>query len=310
MLVLLPPSEGKAHPSRAGRPVDLAALSSPELTPARDRVLDALVEVSAGDPGQARTLLGLSPGQDDELARNARLRTAGALRVDRLYTGVLYDALDLATLTGPARRLAGRSLLVFSALWGTLRITDRVPPYRCSAGVRLPGVGALGTHWRAALAGALPTAAGRQVVLDLRSTGYAAMWQPAGELAERTVAVRVLHEQTIGGEVRRSVVSHFNKATKGRLVRDLLTAGVRPRSPRELVAALRDLSYTIEEQPAPAGRVRRLRLWPGPPSGSTRRACVRRSTARSACWVWSRPGTGWCGRFWSGSASGTWLARD
>ncbi|ASW54953.1 peroxide stress protein YaaA [Plantactinospora sp. KBS50] len=260
MLVLLPPSEGKSGPARGGRAVDLGTLSAPELNPARARTLDALVELSAGDPDRARAALGLSPGQDGELRRNARLRTAGTVRVDRLYTGVLYDALDLATLTGPARRLAGRSLLVTSALWGVLRMADRVPPYRCSAAARLPGIGPLGTYWRRELAAVLPAAAGRGPVLDLRSTGYAAMWQPDGELAERTVAVRVLHEQRVGGEVRRSVVSHFNKATKGRLVRDLLSAGARPRTPADLVAALRDLGYAVQEGPAPAGRVRRLDL--------------------------------------------------
>ncbi|MFB9236552.1 peroxide stress protein YaaA [Plantactinospora siamensis] len=260
MLVLLPPSEGKAVPARAGRPLDPAALSAPELSPARAAVLDALVELSAGEPDLARAALGLSPGQDDELRRNARLRTAATLRVDRLYSGVLYDALSLATLPAPARRLAGRSLLIFSALWGVLRTTDRVPPYRCSAGARLPGVGPLGAYWRRELTATLPAAAGRRLVLDLRSTGYASMWQPTGELADRTVAVRVLHEQRVGGELRRSVVSHFNKATKGRLVRDLLIAGVRPRTPDELVTALRDLSYTVEAPDPAPGRPRRLDL--------------------------------------------------
>jgi len=45
------------------------------------------------------------------------------------------------------------------------------------------------------------------------------------------------------------VVSHFNKATKGRIVRDLALAEVRPRTVSQLVAALRDLKYTVDEQP-------------------------------------------------------------
>ena len=45
------------------------------------------------------------------------------------------------------------------------------------------------------------------------------------------------------------MVSHFNKATKGRLVRDLLTAGAEPADPAELVTALRDLGYTVESRP-------------------------------------------------------------
>jgi len=48
------------------------------------------------------------------------------------------------------------------------------------------------------------------------------------------------------------VVSHFNKATKGRLVRSLLVAGAEPQSPAELIDALRDLKYTVEPQAATA----------------------------------------------------------
>ena len=36
MLILLPPSEGKAAPARRGRPVELAALPHPGLTPLRE----------------------------------------------------------------------------------------------------------------------------------------------------------------------------------------------------------------------------------------------------------------------------------
>ena len=52
----------------------------------------------------------------------------------------------------------------------------------------------------------------------------------------------------------RKVVSHFNKATKGRMVRSLLSAGISPKDPAELVEALRGLGYVVEaEAPAKAG---------------------------------------------------------
>ena len=46
MLILLPPSEGKAA-SGSGAPLDLAGLCLPSLTPARERVLDTLVALCA-----------------------------------------------------------------------------------------------------------------------------------------------------------------------------------------------------------------------------------------------------------------------
>lgn len=74
-------------------------------------------------------------------------------------------------------------------------------------------------------------------------------------MAGRTATVRVLHSQIVDGVEKRSVVSHFNKATKGRLVRDLLVAGAVPATPAELVRALRDLGYTVEaEAPAKPGK--------------------------------------------------------
>jgi cytoplasmic iron level regulating protein YaaA (DUF328/UPF0246 family) len=241
-LVLLPPSEGKA-PTQEGAPLDLAALSLPGLTAARARVLDALVELCRGDEDTAAEVLGLSRGLRGEIARNAALRTAGTLPAGEVYTGVLFDALGLGKLDEAAHARAERSLLVFSGLWGAVRIGDRIPAYRCSGGVKLPPLGALGGYWRREMAEVLPREAeADSLVLDLRSAAYAAAWKPAGELVARTATVRVLHEK----DGKRSVVSHFNKATKGRLVRDLLNSGAEPATPGELLEVLLGLGYAVE----------------------------------------------------------------
>ncbi|NEA49370.1 peroxide stress protein YaaA [Streptomyces sp. SID10815] len=248
MLVLLPPSEGKAA-AGGDAPLTLESLSLPGLTAAREAVLGELVELCQGDEGKAREVLGLSEGLRGEVAKNAGLRTAGTRPAGEVYTGVLYDALGLGSLDPAAGRRAASSLLVFSGLWGAVRVGDRIPSYRCSMGVKLPGLGALGAYWRTPMAAVLPETAGDGLVLDLRSAAYAAAWKPKGEVAERTATVRVLHAPT------RKVVSHFNKATKGRLVRSLLTEGVTPEGPAELVEALRDLGYVVEaEPPARAGK--------------------------------------------------------
>ncbi|MGA5320975.1 peroxide stress protein YaaA [Streptomyces seoulensis] len=248
MLVLLPPSEGKASSGR-GAPLKPESLSLPGLAAARQAVLAELAELCAGDEEKAREVLGLSEGLRGEVAKNAGLLTAGARPAGEIYTGVLYDALGLATLDPAAKRRAARSLLVFSGLWGAIGVTDRIPSYRCSMGVKLPGLGALAGHWRAPMAEVLPEAAGDGLVLDLRSAAYAAAWKPKGEVAGRTATVRVLHAPT------RKVVSHFNKATKGRIVRALLTGGAAPKDPAELVTALRDLGYEVEAAaPEKAGK--------------------------------------------------------
>jgi hypothetical protein len=68
------------------------------------------------------------------------------------------------------------------------------------------------------------------------------------------VTVRVLHE--VAG--RRQVVSHFNKATKGRLVRDLLVDGGSPRRPGQLSDLLTDLGWKVET--APPARAKPARI--------------------------------------------------
>lgn len=62
MLILLPPSEGKATRSR-GAALDLGSLSFPALTSAREKALDALTALVQGPREEALEVLGLSPGQ-------------------------------------------------------------------------------------------------------------------------------------------------------------------------------------------------------------------------------------------------------
>lgn len=245
MLILLPPSEGKAAPRR-GKPLDLAALDFPTLTAARERVLNALVELCEGEADVAAKTLGLGGTQLDLIALNRGLRDNPTARADQVYTGVLYDALDIATLTTSARRRATRRLAVTSSLFGLVRPGDRIPAYRLSGDATLPGLGPVAGVWRECLGGAATQALGRGLLVDLRSSTYAAFWRPTPDL--RVATVRVLHEH----QGQRKVVSHFNKATKGRIVRALLESGADPRTPTRLADALRDLGWTVEEG-APGG---------------------------------------------------------
>lgn len=250
VLVLLPPSEGKT-PARSGRPLDLGTLSSPSLTPARSRVVTALVRLAADDPARARRVLRLSERQTAELTRDAHLLDEPAAPASSVYTGVLFDALDHLTLSPAAKRRAARDVVVFSGLFGMLRLTDRIPAYRLSGDTDLPGVGPLPAHWRGPLDAAMHDIVGHRIVLDLRSGAYAALWRPAGDLADRVVTARVVQEVWRGGGTARVVVSHHNKATKGRLVRALLESGTAPRTVDGLIAACQQAGYRVEPGPDP-----------------------------------------------------------
>ena len=234
MLVLLPPSETK-HPGGDGGPLDLAALSAPELTPVRTELVEALVKL-ADDVPAARAALGLSPQQDDEIERNAALWTSPTLPALLRYTGVLYDALDVASLTRAQRARAGSRLAVGSALFGLVRGTDRIPAYRLSAGSALPGLPGLRSIWRPALSPVLAEIA--DLVVDLRSGSYAAL-APVPD----AVTLQVLSERPDG---TRAVVSHFNKAHKGRVARLLAASTAEPTDVVGLRRLLRRAGLHVE----------------------------------------------------------------
>lgn len=214
VLVLLPPSEAKA-PGGDGPRLDLDGLSWPGLTPVRARVVEAVQVAARQDRDALGTALGLSPAQSHHLDDDAALTWSPTLPALARYTGVVYDVLGYATLQGPARRRANASLVVASALLGLLRPGDRVPAYRLSGSTVVPGLGGLAVLWRPALE---PVLARERLVVDLRSGAYAALAR-----VPQAVQVRVLRET----DGRRSVVSHDNKWTKGRLARALCEHGAR-----------------------------------------------------------------------------------
>ena len=103
---------------------------------ARDEVLDRPDRPAPGPghPDRHRSqVLGLDRPSPATYDLNADLLTAATARADAIYTGVLYDALDLATLEGPARGRATRWLAITSSLFGLVRPNDAIPAYRSTA---------------------------------------------------------------------------------------------------------------------------------------------------------------------------------
>ncbi|PVU83842.1 peroxide stress protein YaaA [Cellulomonas sp. WB94] len=213
MLVLLPPSEGKTAPL-AGASLDVADLSSPGLGPMREKVLDALIDVSARP--DAVTILGVGASIAAEVARNSGLRSAPTARADRVYSGVLFAAAGLSGLTPVARARAEESVRIFSGLWGVTTPGDRIPAYRLSMATDLPGIGPLAAAWRDELAAVLDTRSDGDLVVDCRSATYLSAWRPPR--GATWVQVRVVRE--LAGV--RSVVSHNAKHARGVLTRHLL----------------------------------------------------------------------------------------
>lgn len=236
MIVLLPPSETK-RPDGDGPPLRLDRLSTPALTSLRETLVGELVALAA-DPAACRAALKISAAQDTEIARNAALRTAPTAPALYRYTGVLYDALDVESLTGAAAGRARARLAVGSALFGLLRADDLIPAYRLSAGSKLPGQPALAARWRPVLEPVLAGLADQELVVDLRSGAYVGLGRLTGAV---TADVRTEHP-----DGRRTVVTHFNKAHKGALARALAVTPTEPTDVAGVAAVARRAGMRVE----------------------------------------------------------------
>jgi uncharacterized protein len=194
----------------------------------------------AGDRSACRRALGISASQDVEIDRNAMLRSAATLPAVSRYTGVLYDALDVESLRGAAAGRARTRLAISSALFGLLRADDPVPAYRLSATSKLPGQPSLAARWRPLLEPVLAELAANELVVDLRSGSYAALGRLPG-----AVRVDVVAEHADG---RRTVVSHFNKAHKGRIARALATTRSEPDDAAAVAGVARRAGMRVERR--------------------------------------------------------------
>jgi uncharacterized protein len=239
MLILLPPSEGKSPPE-GGDPVDLDSLAFAEaLGERRARLLDVLERLPKASTKKALEMLAISPGQAGEIAVDAALRQAPAAPAAEVYSGVLYGHLGLPGLPPAARRRAAERVLISSALWGFVRLEDRIPYYRLSAKARLKRIGPLSSFWRQALVGALPDEPG-DLVIDMRSGAYAAVWKP-----KRATLLTVRAFTEVDGA--RKAVSHMAKAVRGEVARALLLAKKAPADPDAAAAIARAAGFEVEQ---------------------------------------------------------------
>lgn len=222
MKILLPPSETK-RPGGNGAPLDVSTLALPGLHSARHAVIDALVDLAA-DEDAARKVLKLSPKQAGDVAHNRMLRSAATMPAVDRYTGVLYDALDAQTLSSASRRWLGSHTWIHSAPLGPIGALDGIPTYRLAAGTSLPGVSALRRHWAEATTQAMAEEA-PVFVLDLRSEAYVALGPVPASVPSAYVRVVTEHGRAL---------NHFNKKSKGLLVRALAEDRPRVRSVRTL----------------------------------------------------------------------------
>jgi cytoplasmic iron level regulating protein YaaA (DUF328/UPF0246 family) len=233
-VILLPPSEGKAAGGTKGTKWNhRSGAFGTSLAAERTSIVDALRRAKGGDAA----LLGV---KGDHLARakkaNVALRGAPTLPAWQRYTGVVWDHLDIASLTTTEKSRALSSIVVVSGLLGLVQADDPIPDYRLKMGARLAPFGNLATWWREPISSTLAQKFAKHVVIDLLPLEH----RKALTIEDDTFAeyLRVgLFER--GGKAG----GHDAKAAKGRLARHLILNATKGAS--AALKSFRDPQYVV-----------------------------------------------------------------
>lgn len=254
MRILLPPSAGKTTKESTNH-LQLEKLWQEEhLTQTRRQLIDDVQNTAL--LADAAQIFKLGPKNAHEISQNLEVYDAPALAAWQLYDGVLYEAAKFAQIfsygacaqdgqgqgqgnqpQGSGQGQGGQSqadqsqglqrqleelTLVFSALFGPVRLTDLITPHRLSGSVKLPGQGSVASIWSKALKELLTQQLSGHVVVDLRSAEYGAMYRPTRGSDCLLLNIGVAKVNPATG--KRSVVSHWAKHTRGLLAGALLEA--------------------------------------------------------------------------------------
>ena len=232
-VILLPPSEGKAH-GGGGAVWSTGRHAFRELDGHRVAVRDAVRRaIARGEPEAARLLGVRGRHLVQALADWAALDDAPTAPAAARYRGVVWTALDPAGLDAAARRRLNARVLVPSGLWGLVAATDPVPAYRLKMGARVASIGLLAAFWRPLITPIVNRRAAGGWVVDLLPREHAAAVDPGGLAGARLLRVDLVEHDGRGAQ---RAVGHAGKTLKGLLARAILQADARD---PDAIAAIR-----------------------------------------------------------------------
>lgn len=212
LVILLPPSEGKAEGGSAPKWKATSGDFGKALGKYRSQIATALEELGGGDA----KLLGVG---GKHLARAQEINTsiigAPTMAAHERYTGVVWDHLSPSSMSAKVLARAAESIIVLSGLLGLVGFDDQITDYKLKIGASFAPIGKLSTWWRDPLSKALNARLARHHVIDLLPNEHRAAWSPTPDAYASLSSVTFVEKSG-------KVAGHDAKAAKGLLARHLL----------------------------------------------------------------------------------------
>jgi cytoplasmic iron level regulating protein YaaA (DUF328/UPF0246 family) len=151
---------------------------------------------------------------------------------------VVWDHLDIATLSAPQRTRALNNIVVVSGLLGLVRAADPVPDYRLKMGARLTPFGTLSKWWMAHVSSTLEEFAGSLIVIDLLPQEHRAA-------LDKSLCALPTWRRVSLNERSGAAGGHDAKAAKGRLARHLLQTCAKGADVNRALKSFRDPRFVV-----------------------------------------------------------------
>lgn len=162
------------HTSKTMRPVsenNAAAVSTPQLLEKATALATYLQSLSVKDVEKVMKISNALANTTKELIDGWNTDPRYQRAAIDSFLGDIYSGLQVASLSESDRQYADTHLRIISGLYGILRPSDGIYPYRCEMGYRLPDAAYANLYdfWGTAIVDTLPK---NETIIDLTAVEY------------------------------------------------------------------------------------------------------------------------------------------
>jgi len=212
MKILLAPSETKQ--SGGEFPFDPSQLLFKELAPFRTKLLHTYMNVlQKGDLTVLSKMFGLKREADIRANQRDIIHELTMKAIER-YTGVAFDYLNYNALDTEAQHYIDENVILFSNLFGPISASDLIPEYKLKQGEPVGDI-RVEKFYREHSASLMEGYLADEEILDLRAGFYDKFYKPSKDYT----TLKFIKEG--------KVVSHWAKAYRGIVLREIAKSGVR-----------------------------------------------------------------------------------